>query len=142
MSLVAMKLANFDDGHFLAAAEEKFREVQEKLARYVQKHDLKAVGAKATLTLKITLAVEPTKDPSLRADIETKVPADPPHLRMGQFGQDEHGPCVKVNHAVDYGDPRQKRLFTPDGRPVDPTTGEIKDSGDQNPEPQSPGPQA
>ncbi|MBN1510566.1 MAG: hypothetical protein JXB13_00995 [Phycisphaerae bacterium] len=127
-SYVALKLANIDDQKFLPAVEEKFREVQEKLTRYVQKHEARAIGAKAVLTVKITLAVEKSQDPSIKAEIETKVPSDPPHLSIAQFGTDKHGPCVQVQRAGSYGDsPRQGRMFTEDGRRIDPNTGEILD---------------
>ncbi len=140
--LVPLKLANIDDQKFLPAAEEKFREVQEKLARYVHTHEKDAIGAKAVLTVKVTLLVEKTKDPSIRAEIETKLPADPPRLTMAEFGCDEHGPCVQVQKAGSFSDPpRQKRMFTPEGRLIDPSTGEILDPpNDQNDSPPTPGP--
>lgn len=143
--LVPLKIANIDDQKFLPAVEEKFREVQEKLTRYVQTHQTKAIGAKAVLTVKVTLAVEKTCDPSVRAEVETKMPADPPALTFAEFGSDEHGPCIKVQRAGSFSDtPRQKRMFTDDGRMIDPNTGEILGSegqlppNDQNPQPSDP----
>ena len=126
---VALKLANLDDQQFLPAVEEKFRFVQESLARYAQKHGPKAIGAKAVLTVKVTLAVEKSEDPSIKAEIEAKIPADPAHRSMAEFGSDEHGLCVKVQRAGSYdGEPRQGRMFTHDGRRIDQQTGEIPDS--------------
>jgi hypothetical protein len=131
--LVPLKIANIDDQKFLPAVEEKFREVQEKLTRYAQTHRDKAIGGKALLTVKVTLLIEKTGDPSIRAEIETKLPADPPALTFAEFSADEHGPCIKVQRAGSFVDPRQSRLFTEDGRLIDQSTGEILDPGGQNP---------
>ncbi len=135
---VPLKLANIDDQQFLPTVEEKFREVQERLARYAQKHQAKAIGAKATLTVKLTLLIEKTEDPSIKAEIETKVPSDPAHMATAWFGHDEHGPCVQIEKISTHEGPsRQRTMFTPDGRVVDPNTGEIKDpAGDENPRPE------
>jgi hypothetical protein len=132
--LVPLKIANIDDQKFLPAVEEKFREVQEKLTRYAQTHRDRAIGGKALLTVKVTLLIEKTGDPSIRAEIETKLPSDPPALTFAEFSADEHGPCIKVQRAGSFVDPpRQTRLFTEDGRLIDQSTGEILDAGDQSP---------
>lgn len=132
--LVPLKVANIDDQKFLPAVEEKFREVQERLTRYAQTHHDRAIGGKAVLTVKVTLLIEKTGDPSIRAEIETKLPSDPPALTFAEFSADEHGPCIKVQRAGSFVDPpRQSRLFTEDGRLIDQSTGEILDSGAQNP---------
>jgi hypothetical protein len=141
--LTALKVANINDQKFLPELEEKFRGMQEALARYVYKHDHRAIGAKATLTVKITLAVEESKEPSIKAEIDMKIPADPAHVGMARFGHDEHGPCCKVQKAGSFKDsPRQGRMFTDDGRKIDRETGEIlegpSDPGDARPN--TPGP--
>ena len=142
--LAPLKVANINDQKFLPELEEKFRAMQEALARYLFKHDHRAIGAKAVLTVKLTLAIEESKEPSLKAQIDMKIPADPAHVGMARFGTDEHGPCCKVQRAGSFKDsPRQGRIFTEDGRKIDPNTGEILDPpyppDEQNPRPQDGG---
>ena len=126
-----LKVSGMKDGTFLADLEEKFREVQEALCRYVDRFgDKNSAGAKASLTVKITLAVEKTGTPSIKVAITKSLPSEPMYVAGAMFGSDDHGPCLKVQKAGAYqGPPQQRRLCTEDGRRIDTTTGEIMDGG-------------
>jgi hypothetical protein len=126
-----LKVAGIKDGMFLADLEEKFREVQEALCRYVDRYgDRDSAGTKATLTVKITLAVEKTGTPSIKVAITKSLPSEPMYVAGAMFGSDDHGPCLKVQRAGAYqGSPQQRRLCTEDGRRIDLTTGEVLDDG-------------
>jgi len=133
-----LKVVGMRDGTFLADLEEKFREVQAALCRYVDRHgDKDSAGAKASLTVKITLAVEKTGTPSIKVGIITATPSEPMYVAGAMFGSDEHGPCLKVQKAGAYqGPPQQRRLCTEDGRRIDMDTGEVTDlPGDISPGP-------
>ncbi len=124
---IPLKVSGLRDGMFLAQLEERFREVQEGLCRFVDRYgDMASAGAKASLSVKITLAVEKTGTPSVKVSMNTTLPSDPAYVAGAMFGSDEHGPCLKVQKAGAYqGPPQQKRLCTEDGRRIDMSTGEI-----------------
>ncbi len=126
-----LKVAGMKDGVFLADLEEKFREAQEALCRFVDRYgDKDSAGAKATLTVKITMAVEKTGTPSIKVGITMALPSEPMYVAGAMFGSDDHGPCLKVQKAGAFqGQPQQRRLCTEDGRRIDMNTGEVMDDG-------------
>jgi len=126
-----LTLKLIDDGLFLPRCDEELRHIQAELRRFFDKHGERAKGAKATLTFKVTLAIEAkTGAPSVKAQYDATLPAAPPSMSMAAWGTDEHGPCLKVQASGSYGDvPGQRRFATTDGRRVDVQTGELVGEG-------------
>ena len=123
----ALTLRLIGDGLFLPRCDEELRRIQAELRRYFDEHGERAKGAKARLTIKVTLAIEAkTGAPSIKAEYDCTLPAAPADMSMAAWGSDEHGPCLKVQASGSYHDvPGQRRFTTIDGRRVDPQTGEL-----------------
>ena len=136
MSDKVLTLSRIKDGLFLPRCDEELRRIQSEISRYRNEHGERAKGAKAKLTIKISLAIEPkTGAPSIKAEFDITLPSPPPDVSMAKWGADEHGPCLKVQAAGSFdGPPAQRRLCTVDGRLVDQNTGEVVD----DPAPQQP----
>lgn len=89
---VPLELGLVDKGEFLEQANTELLNLQGEMIKYVSKHKDKSEGAKAKLTLELTLSVE---DPGSRAfgiksQIKYTKPASPPKTAMVIGGQTQN----------------------------------------------------
>jgi hypothetical protein len=124
-------LALIDEGELLAEAEEQFASLQRRMAGYARLWRDAARGAKATLTLKLTVKVEdPTEGMfSVRGETVARVPSRPAHVTSAISAAGEGGEEVLMCRASGTANdnPCQRRLFTQDGRAIDQESGEPKE---------------
>jgi|GEM_PF-2527620 len=126
-----LKLPLIDEGRFMDQADQDLAELQRSLLGFARRHGQYASGAKAKLTIEITLACE---DPdqslfSIKAQTKLAHPTRPASTSMALAAESEDGDgeCLFVKPSGSNAQtPRQQQLTTDDGRPIDPATGEIK----------------
>jgi hypothetical protein len=128
-----LQLALVDEGRFLSEANTELMALQRRLMAYVAEHGDAADGAKAKLTLEVTLCVENPSQGffSIKAVAKSTVPARPASVSMAVANArlgDEPALYVRPSGS-DEQTPRQTKLCTADGRAIDPATGEVMPAG-------------
>ncbi len=109
--------------------EEELKIVMRALCRYRKKYGDEAQGAKAQVTLKVTLKIEDPKDEfySVVSTLESKMPGRPQRATLAIEGTDDKGRPIlfsrKSGSSKDH--PDQQKLCTDAGEAIDPETGEI-----------------
>lgn len=130
-----LSIETLDEGKFLPALTAGLRAAAAALAGHVAKHGHMAEGGKAVLTAKIELVAPDNIGDDLGALNFTIVarqhltlPKAPPRVGtaiMSRVGEgDGHLTLIARASGPSSGDPRQHKLCTDDGRPIDPNTGE------------------
>jgi len=117
-----LKLELIDEGRFMGQAEEDLSDLQAQLAHYCEEHGEKAKGAKAKLTIEVSLVSEnPEQDLfSIKAVVKKQLPGRPPSVTAAIGSDDQEGQhCLFVRNSGSTEDsPRQDVLFTKDGKTV------------------------
>jgi hypothetical protein len=125
-----LSLEGIDEGRFLAQVEGDLRKAQASLVEFVKKHGPESKGAKAKLTVEITLGcVNPTDMLfGIKASTKTAVPNRPPSVSLALSDEDDDGtPALFARSSgTSRAIPQQGVLTTEDGRVVDQKTGEVK----------------
>lgn len=121
-----VELATIKQGEFIKECEKSFRELNEKLIKYVSEYKR---SAQAVLDMKVTVKFDIEKDAyAIVTDIDEKLPKAPSKVTTAFVSDDpESGKLCLFSQAAGTakGDPRQQKLCAEDGRPVDIQTGEI-----------------
>lgn len=121
-------LALIDEGRFLVDADEDLSRLQQSLMEYRRTHGEKSKGAKAKLTIEVTLAIDEPADElfSIKAMCKQTLPARPASTSLAIADVDAEsgleGLFVKPSGS-EPATPRQGSLATADGRGIDPETG-------------------
>lgn len=134
-----LTLENIHGGEFMGAAESALQKLQAELLAFASTYRHEADGAKARLTMEVTLAVEEAESSafSLKAVIKTTTPQTPAmiSLAMPYSSSDGSGVAIHVKRPAARATD-QARLFqheTPPGRAVaehvDQETGEVTTAG-------------
>ena len=118
-----------EEGLFLQQADADLRGLERELVAFRREHGKLAVGAKAKLTVEITLTCAKEDDNAyyIKALTKKAMPARPANVTVGIAGEtDEDGDCLFVRASGSTPDsPKQAALATQDGRTIDPETGEV-----------------
>lgn len=122
-----VSLDNIEEGDFFREANLALLDVQRQLVRHREKYGELSKKSTAELTLKIKLRIEePDQDLySIVTDISKKTPGRPKVVTVAMEEFDDEGkPALHVRSAgSDRKHPRQSKMFTNDGRSIDPSTG-------------------
>lgn len=124
MQMKPLSLDLVNEGLFLVEANQDLSTLQRELTEYVRKHgkDL-AKGAKAELTLKIALRFDgkDATDYTVLAISKKAGPARPPFASkaLGGGKMDEDGMLWVQASGSSASTPKQGKLCTDDGRPID-----------------------
>jgi hypothetical protein len=109
---VEVSLANIDEGHFLASAEDAFGQITRDLIRHCEKHG----DAAATLAMKVTVK---RHEGAYRiiTDMDRKLPRQPAKITTALVDLNQTDePCLFTQaFGTAAGDPRQLRLCGEDG---------------------------
>jgi hypothetical protein len=123
-----LELELIEEGGFLQRANADLMDVQKALLDFKREHKDAAKGAKATLTIQVTLICENPKEDlfSIKAQTKRTVPARPATVSLAVADEAQDGtPTLFVRRSgSDDAPPAQGKLCTDDGRKVDQETGE------------------
>lgn len=120
-----------EEGRFLESVDEALRDAAAKLIEHGKKYGPELTAkAKAELTVKITIQNDGAEDGiySVKGAIATKLPGRPIHLTRAIHETEQDGQeSLFVRASGSTADtPRQGKLSTEDGKPIDLNTGEVK----------------
>jgi hypothetical protein len=126
-----LQFSLIDEGRFERECDEELQSLMKQLIQYKRKYGKdKAEGAKAVLTVKVSLQFDGRDDAdfSIKGTISKQTPARPPSLTVAVEGDEQDGePTLFVRASGSTDDtPRQSVLSTKDGRVVDLKSGETK----------------
>lgn len=129
-----LELNLIDEGRFMAQANNDLLDMERRLVRFMDTYGEKAKGAKAKMTIEISLAVEDPGDElvSVKAQIKKSIPASPASATLAMVAEDDKQQrCLFVRRSGSSATkPAQSVLSTEDGKTIDPDTGEpIKITG-------------
>jgi len=128
-SFTPLTVELISEGRFLDQANADLAELQEQLMAFRDEHQDRAKGAKATLTITVTLACEKPDDElfSVKAQTKRTLPARPADVTAAMGAANDDGqPRLFVRRSGSTREtPRQTRLATDDGRTVDTETGAV-----------------
>ncbi len=125
---VPLTLALVSEGDFLVEADTELATAQQGLLAFVRQHGERAAGAKAKVTLEITLVCDNPKAEafSIKAQAKRTLPARPAVVSSAIGADDEGVPALFVRRSgSDEGDPLQGKLATRNGVTVNTETGEV-----------------
>jgi len=135
----AMRLKDIDEGRFAAAIDEEIRETAKKHIAHVVKHGSQITGkTRSKVTATLTIEYDGNADGiyTLKGEIKNALPARPSNVTRAFHEQEQDGEdtlLVRVSGS-DSSNPRQTKLCTDDGKPIDPVSGEVReDSRDDRP---------
>ena len=122
-----LTLELINEGRFLADTHADLADLQERLLAFHDHYGDAAKGAKAKLTIEITLACESPGDNlfSVKAAAKKAAPNRPASTTIAVSDETEDGqPRLFVRRSgSDASTPRQGKLATDDGRTIDVDTG-------------------
>lgn len=127
--MVPLEIGLIDEGRFVENVNKALRQVQEDLIQHVKEYKHKAKKAKASIKIEIAVVcMEPEQQSyGCAAGIKIVLPSPPPAVTMLMGGESQMGEncllCRKSGSTDDH--PRQMKLTTQDGRPIDAGTGEV-----------------
>ena len=126
---VPLTLELVNEGNFVDEINEALQEAQGELIKHVEKHELKAKGAKVVLNVKIVMAC---MDPEARsygcaASIKKVSPDRPAIVSMliASNTQDDKKRLLCRRSGSSRDVPHQQKICTEDGRPIDVDTGVV-----------------
>ena len=124
-----LELALIEEGQFIDRINSDLSHIQQDLLSFVEEHADRAKGAKAVLTIQITLACENPTDGgySIKALTKKTVPNRPASVSLC-FGdeKDDGTPSLFVRKSgSDESIPQQGKLATDAGKTIDQETGEV-----------------
>ena len=125
----ALSFDLIDEGTFQPKMEADLRKLQQDMVAYARKHGEKAKKAKGELIIKVKVSIVDPLDGAytIVADTKSNLPSTPPSVTMALAEEDENGTGLFVRASGSSGStPKQGKLCTDDGRPIDPVTGEVK----------------
>ena len=123
---------DIDEGRFLADCTESLRRAARALCDHVRKHEGASKGAKATLAVNVTLIAQDNLALPfyMVAGQSITLPKAPPVITSAiALGAEEDTDQLSLfcrPTGSTGGNPRQARLCTEDGRPIDQETGQAK----------------
>lgn len=124
-----LTLGLIEQGQLERDFNEEFLKVQQRLCAYVDAWGERAGKAKAEVTLKLTMVADRPEDFlfSVKGSITHKLPSRPARITSCFSDKGEDGqPCLFSRASgTTPGEVRQAVIFTDDGKPVDPATGEV-----------------
>ena len=127
---VPLTLSLIEEGELIADFNESFRDLQTALIDYAAKHGEEAAKAKATITLKVSIAVASVHDDqfAVSALLNVTMPRRPAKSSLALSATDDDGVPTLFARAsgTTKDEPRQHRLCTDDGRTIDQETGKAK----------------
>jgi hypothetical protein len=124
-----------DEGEFIRELDSELAELQAAHMRFVKKYGGAAWKSTSKLIIELAIKCETVNEDSddhafsVRASMKATTPKRPASLSMAMSGETATGePCLFVRAAgSDTSDPKQGKMFTRDGRLIDPVTGEAAD---------------
>ena len=126
--MVPLTLELINEGDFLREAQHALGKIQETLIHHAAEYRGDAKGAKAVLTIKVTLKNESTggrpdeRAFSIKGETSASVPGPPATVTLAKHADDEEGPRLFVRRTgSSESHPAQGILATQDGRTVPPT---------------------
>lgn len=126
----ALSIDLIDEGRFVKEINDATQKAAKGLLEYQRKHGKdRTRGAKATVTVKVTIAADKETDAFMvRGDIQEKIPSRPPVIDLAIEECDDAGNDTlfmrKTGGTADS--PRQGVLTTREGEVVDQVTGEVR----------------
>jgi hypothetical protein len=125
-----LDLSLVEEGRFIEQANADLMECQRRLLAFRKEYGDKAEKAKAKLQIEVTLVCENPEEElfTIKALTKTSMPSRPASVSVAMAAEGEDGePCLFVrNSGSDAETPRQSKLATDDGRPIDIETGKPK----------------
>jgi len=132
-----LTIALIDEGEFLRDIDSALVDAQEGLLAHMDEYKEAAIGAKAKVTVEIELIkTEVEATVNVKAGIKIKLPGRLATVSIAMADEDATGrPRLLVPlSGSTSAPPKQSRLCTQDGRPIDPVTGEIIEGASQEAE--------
>lgn len=125
---VPLELGLIDEGRFIIDANEDLSQLQQDLMAYRRLHGDDSKGAKAKLTVEVTICIDDPKNElfSIKAVSKRTLPARPAATSLAIVDIDEASgqECLTVKPSgSDATSPRQGKLATDDGWGIDQDTG-------------------
>jgi len=124
-----LELSLIDEGRFMAQANNDLLDLERRLVRFMDTYGEKAKGAKAKMTIEISLAVEDPGDElvSVKAQIKKSIPASPASATLAMVAEDDKQQrCLFVRRSGSSAvEPAQQVLSTDDGQAIDQKTGKV-----------------
>jgi len=113
----------------MAQANNDLLDLERRLVRFMDTYGEKAKGAKAKMTIEISLAVEDPGDElvSVKAQIKKSIPASPASATLAMVAEDDKQQrCLFVRRSGSSAvEPAQQVLSTDDGQAIDQKTGKV-----------------
>lgn len=121
-----------EEGKLAVDLDEQLEKLHRAMGRYLEENGEDAQKATATLTLKIKIRCEDAKEGvfGVAGNIGIALPARPARSTMAIKDLDENGDAclfARASGTTVDADPRQMKLVTNKGEPIDPETGEVKE---------------
>lgn len=120
-----------DEGDFLKELDAELAELQASHLKFARKYGESALKSVSKLVIELAIKCETATDPdnnafSVKTTMKATTPKRPASLSMAMSGETATGePCLFVRASGgDVSHPKQGKLFTRDGREIDPETGE------------------
>lgn len=127
--MVPLSFDLIEEGRFKQSVNDALAKTMRELLAHVQKYGAEVTAkSKGELNIKIVLQFDGAEetDYSVKASISTKIPGPPVHTTKAIHEIEQTGEDMLFVRASGSSSetPRQRRLCTEDGRPIDPTKGE------------------
>ena len=117
-----LQIGLIDEGRFIQQTDADLGEIQKQLLAFCSEYAEKSVGAKAKLTIEVTVACEDANDGlfSLKSQTKMAFPARPASTTMAiPETNDDGSECLFVRKSgSDSKTPRQGKLCTDEGRSI------------------------
>ena len=119
-----LTMARLEEGRVMERVDRAFEEVRKDLLKFAEQHGQQANGAKASFTLKVTVAAHDAAAGiyTTSVAVTTKGPAHPATTSTALA---RNGDLFCQAPGSDAGDPRQTRLDLDTGDEIDTNTGEV-----------------
>lgn len=127
MPRVPLQIERIDEGRFIGQMDADLDKAVRELLEFCRRHPEHAEGAKVALNAEIAICCESTDAYSVKTQVKLKLPGRPANVTMAIHEATPGGEeflTVKPSGS-DKHNPRQNKLCTDDGKPIDPETGEI-----------------
>jgi len=125
---VPLTLEGIDEGELLTDLDTEFTQLQSRFIAFCRQYREKSEKATAELCIKLTLKCEDFENNlcSVKAAFTVKPPCRPASVSSAIMDSDDEGDDTLFvqTSGSSFGNPRQRKLATRDGRRVDAETGE------------------